>query len=171
MDVPVLAEVCVALSANSSGSILKMWLSSGFDAGSKLKILGCISRSGLNQWYCSLWLWLVGGWLFLGSWSILPALDQAVHLSWDSFFIVWDDANGKFTYLPIKYKPEISKLDYTNLSLCQIPSRSRYIQPRFELMELTVLSVDLFSQRYELTIIFCQNFAWKLTKLLTLHTY
>ena len=48
----------------------------------------------------------------------------------------------KFTYVP-KYKPGISKLDYTNSSLCQIPSRSRYFPPRFELMELTVLSVEL----------------------------
>ena len=31
-------------------------------------------------------------------------------------FLVWGDANGKFTYVP-RYKPGISKLDYTNLSL------------------------------------------------------
>ena len=31
-------------------------------------------------------------------------------------FLVWGDANGKFTYVP-KYKPEISKLDYTNCRL------------------------------------------------------
>ena len=42
------------------------------------------------------------------------------HLSWDSFFLVWGDANGKFTYVP-KYKPGISKLDYTNSSLLSNP--------------------------------------------------
>ena len=67
MDGPALAEEFVALSVNSSGSMPEMGLSSGFDAGSGLKIPGWISRSGLNQWYCSLWLWLVGGWLFRGS--------------------------------------------------------------------------------------------------------
>ena len=85
-------------------------------------------------------------------------------MSWGSFFIVWGDANGKFTYVPSKYKPEISKLDYTNLSLCQIPSRSRYIHPRFELMELTVLSVDLFAQRYELTINFLPKLRMKVNQ-------
>jgi hypothetical protein len=91
----------------------------------------------------------------------LVSLDH--HLSWDSFFIVWGDANGKFTYVP-KYKPEISKMDYTNLSLCQIPSRSRYIHPRFELMELTFLSVDLFAQRYELTINFLPKLRMKVNQ-------
>ena len=58
--------------------------------------------------------------------GVLVLLDH--HLSWDSFFLVWGDANGKFTYIP-KYKPEISKLDYTNSSLRQTPSRSRYFSP------------------------------------------
>ena len=37
-------------------------------------------------------------------------------MSWDFPFLFWGDANGKFTYVP-KYKPEISKLDYTNRHL------------------------------------------------------
>ena len=86
-----------------------------------------------------------------------------VHIVMGLLFLVWGDANGKFTYVP-KYKPEISKLDYTNLSLCQIPSRSRYIHPRFELMELTVLSVDLFAQRYELTINFLPKLRMKVNQ-------
>ena len=85
------------------------------------------------------------------------------HLSWDSFFLVWGDANGKFTYVP-KYKPGISKLDYTNSSLCQIPSRSRYFPPRFKLMELTVLSVELFAQRYELTTNFLPKLRMKVNQ-------
>ena len=52
MDGSALAEEFVALSVNSSGSMPEMGLSSGFDAGSGLKIPGWISRSGLNQWYC-----------------------------------------------------------------------------------------------------------------------
>ena len=60
-------------------------------------------------------------------------------------FLVQGDANGKFTYVP-KYKPGISKLNYTNSSFCQISSSSRYFSPRFKLMELTVPSVELFAQ-------------------------
>ena len=37
-------------------------------------------------------------------------------MSWDFPFLFWGDANGKFTYVP-KYKPGISKLDYTNCHL------------------------------------------------------
>ena len=54
---------------------------------------------------------------------------------------------GKFTCVP-KYKPGISKLDYTNSSFCQISSSSRYFSPRFKLMELTVPSVELFAQSW-----------------------
>ena len=39
-----------------------------------------------------------------------------VHIVMGLLFLVWGDANGKFTYVP-KYKPGISKLDYTNSSL------------------------------------------------------
>ena len=46
MDGSALAEEFVALSVNSSGSMPEMGLSSGFDAGSGLKIPGWISRGG-----------------------------------------------------------------------------------------------------------------------------
>ena len=49
MDGPVLAEVFVALSVDSSGSMPEMRLSSGFNPVSVLKIPGWISRSGLSQ--------------------------------------------------------------------------------------------------------------------------
>ena len=72
-------------------------------------------------------------------------------MSWDFPFFFWGDANGKFTYVP-KYKPEISKLDYTNRHL------SNSITFPVNLSPVQVDRIDrpfsrTFAQRLDLTMI------------------
>ena len=72
-------------------------------------------------------------------------------MSWDFPFLFWGDANGKFTYVP-KYKPEISKLDYTNRHL------SNSITFPVNLSPVQVDRIDrpfsrTFAQRLDLTMI------------------
>ena len=75
----------------------------------------------------------------------------------------------KFTCVP-KYKPGISKLDYTNSSFCQISSSSRYIFSPVQVDGIDRPFSRTFCSKLKLTMTFCsQNFAWKLTKVLTLH--
>ena len=72
-------------------------------------------------------------------------------MSWDFPFLFWGDVNGKFTYVP-KYKPEISKLDYTNRHL------SNSITFPVNLSPVQVDRIDhpfsrTFAQRLDLTMI------------------
>ena len=72
-------------------------------------------------------------------------------MSWDFPFLFWGDGNGKFTYVP-KYKPEISKLDYTNRHL------SNSITFPVNLSPVQVDRIDhpfsrTFAQRLDLTMI------------------
>ena len=72
-------------------------------------------------------------------------------MSWDFPFFFWGDANGKFTYVP-KYKPGISKLDYTNRHL------SNSIKFPVNLSPVQVDRIDrpfsrTFAQRLDLTMI------------------
>ena len=47
---------------------------------------------------------------------------------------------------------------------CRIPSSSRYFSARFKLMELTVLSVELFAQGSELTMTFLPKLRMKVNQ-------